>query len=76
MALLKLNGGWPRLALEIVALAFTAGVGWMALKAQVETKADKNTVEAMAEDIRVIKSLICRDHPGDSACLPRPRRDP
>jgi len=67
MTLGKLNG-WGRPLIEVVTVGFALGVGWMALKAKVETKADKATVEAMASDLQVIKRLVCRTYPDDSAC--------
>jgi hypothetical protein len=66
-----LVGGWVRQhGLTCVLLVFAAGGAWAATRVQIAGKADKTDMAAMAADVRVIKVLVCRDHPGDSMCLP------
>lgn len=52
-------------------VALVAGVvGVTTAKAQLDGKAEKSTVEAMAGDIRDIKNMVCRmpENVHDSAC--------
>lgn len=35
------------------------------------SKADTADVEAIGRDVRVIKALVCKDHPNDSLCSAR-----
>jgi hypothetical protein len=58
--------------LQLLIYGVALGVAWGSLKAEVGQKADKGEVRAVAEDVRDIKTLICRSYPGDSACLPTP----
>jgi hypothetical protein len=55
-------------AVRLTLTAFLVGGAWFTLRAEVASKADKAMVEAMAQDIRDIKTLICRSYPGDSSC--------
>lgn len=57
--------GWQML------VALVAGVVTVTTaKAQLDNKAEKSTVEAMAGDIRDIKNMVCRmpENVHDSAC--------
>ena len=69
--------GWVRQnVLAIGLILFTAGGAWTLTHVQISGKADKVALEAIAADVRIIKTLVCRDHPGDSACLPTPGARP
>jgi hypothetical protein len=60
----------------IIAYAILLTAWGLRLEAKVDAKADRATVEKMADAIDDIHTLICRDHPADSACKdekPRPR---
>jgi hypothetical protein len=54
-------------AIKLAAYALMLGIAWATLKAEVAQKADKATVEAMAADIRDIKSILCHNNT-DSFC--------
>ena len=54
----------PPLIIGLVSL----GVLWGMTTGAVQQKADKTEVAEMMRDIRAIKALICKDHPGDSLC--------
>jgi hypothetical protein len=63
------------LARHVVALivaAFGIGGAYAVLQAQLDDKADRSTVEAMAGDVRAIKVLVCRNYPDDSQCAGAP----
>jgi len=59
-------------AVKLAAYALLIGVAWATLRAEVAQKADKATVEVMAEDIRDIKNILCQNNT-DSFCNPNPR---
>lgn len=61
-----------RHVLQIIGGAFLFGGAWFVLHGQVAQKADKTTVEAMARDVRDIKTLVCRQWPDDSQCAGLP----
>ena len=54
-------------ALKLAAYALMLGIAWATLRAEVAQKADKASVDAMAADIRDIKSILCNNNP-DSFC--------
>jgi len=59
--------------LQLIVYGVALGIAWGSLKAEVSRKANTVDVVAIASDVRDIKVLICRDHPGDSACADAPR---
>jgi hypothetical protein len=65
----RVNAWIRKNVVRLVCTAFLIGVAWATLGAAIARKADKTTVEQMAADIRVIKTLVCRGYPNDSACL-------
>ena len=54
-------------ALKLAAYALMLGIAWATLRAEVAQKADKTSVDAMAADIKDIKSILCHKNP-DSFC--------
>ena len=56
--------------LQILVYGLALGIAWGTLKAEVGKKADAAELTAIAADVRDIKVLVCRGHPGDSACTP------
>lgn len=54
--------------LQVIAYTVVVALAWASLTAAVAQKADKADVQAMSNDLKAIKSLICKDHPGDSLC--------
>jgi hypothetical protein len=63
---------WNQVPLRVVVLLIGAAIAFATLEAQVMRmqidKADSAKVEAMAQDIKDIKTIICgKDNP-DSAC--------
>ena len=57
--------------LKWVMVAFAIGIAWADLRSQVNAKAEKTDVVAMAEDIRDIKAILCGQVPRDSYCRAR-----
>lgn len=65
----EIASGWMvRHGLQLVIYVVAVSVAWATLTAAVQQKADKTEVTELARDIRAIKTLICKDHPGDSLC--------
>jgi hypothetical protein len=64
-ALVKMWGPY----IAIGATVFYVGVDRGQIGEKLEAKADKAVVAQMASDIHVIRTLVCRDHPGDSMCV-------
>lgn len=54
-----------KLAILTAGILALLGMAWT-------SKADASTVTALASDVRVIKALVCKDHPGDSLCQVKP----
>ena len=52
----------------VLAVGIWVGTDHNDLQRDLANKADRAVVERMASDIRVIRTLVCKDHPGDSMC--------
>lgn len=57
-------------ALKLATYALAVGIAWATLRAEVQGKADRTTVDAMAADVRDIKAILCQ-RSTDSFCSPR-----
>ena len=73
-------GNWMSThALQIVLLVFAVGVSYAQLRSEMDKKADrievqaaKAEVQAMANDIKTIKLIVCSQKGADSYCASRP----
>ena len=52
----------------VLVLGIWVGSDYSNITKSLAEKADRAVVESMASDIRVIRTLVCKDHPGDSMC--------
>lgn len=43
-------------------------LAWLGLTAMVTQKVDRSELIEVSRDLKAIKTLLCRDHPGDSLC--------
>lgn len=69
---LAIAGTLLTIAASAVTFAFTAGAQSQKLRTELEGKADRQTVEQIAQDVaaikRDIKTLVCRSYPADTRC--------
>lgn len=66
---------WQRFgidAVKLLAWGFAFGLAYASVTNKLEAKADKTTVERMANDIRIVRILLCEKEGTDSFCRGAP----
>lgn len=58
--------------IKLVVYAVVAGMTVATFRDSIAQKADKTEVQAMASDIKAIRSMICHQQPMDSFCQRTP----
>lgn len=59
---------WDSIPIKVLVLIVAGVLAFAQLQSQVMQKADRQTVEEMARDIKTIKAILCGKASGDSYC--------